>query len=307
MSNLTEKFAALESAQAARHTAMLAKLDALAGTANLATIYNEIVALRGTGGPETTLRSINQSIWNLAGTAPGASLLEILTALQARATETTSAAILAAIGTLASNPANYTVKDLLALINASINENPPGKAGSDMTGGGGTGSGGTGGTGGTGTADGPTNADPGSCSGTWLFDSSRTFMQYVGTIWQVDVTYDIYAPTIMDYSPYFVQYGSTIKAGSNTTGPSDAVTVCVSWDFTGMAAAPSVMSITDPYSDGSWLSAVDIASTGTYVGCDTVTFDVFQTYTWRVAVPSGIKPPNNMWFHVTANASLPQS
>ena len=83
MSNLTEKFAALDQANAIRHAELMAKLDTLAGTASLAKIYDEIVAMRGTGGPETTIRSINQSLWNLAGTAPGASLLQLLNEITA--------------------------------------------------------------------------------------------------------------------------------------------------------------------------------------------------------------------------------
>jgi len=57
----------------------------LAGTApgaSLLQLLEEIQALRGTGGPETTLRSINQSLWNLAGPAPGASLIELNTTLE---------------------------------------------------------------------------------------------------------------------------------------------------------------------------------------------------------------------------------
>ena len=67
MTDLTGKFAALELQLANQHTALMAKLDSL---------ITAIGDLRGVG-PENTLRSINQSIWNLAGPAPGRSLAEM--------------------------------------------------------------------------------------------------------------------------------------------------------------------------------------------------------------------------------------
>jgi hypothetical protein len=111
MTNLTEKFTTLETTLGAQHTALLGRLDSIitkldalnatatAGSFNatpvvaaiealggktgtlpgstLLQLYNEMVALRGTGGPETTIRSINQSLWALAGAAPGKSLADI--------------------------------------------------------------------------------------------------------------------------------------------------------------------------------------------------------------------------------------
>ena len=104
--NLSQKFAALQKLMTDQHQALMDEITALRGTggpettirslnqslwnlagtapgANLLQILDEITALRGTGGPETTIRSLNQSLWNLAGTAPGASLLEIKTAIAA--------------------------------------------------------------------------------------------------------------------------------------------------------------------------------------------------------------------------------
>jgi hypothetical protein len=63
--NLTQKFVALQELLTTQYNAL----------------RDDIAALRGTGGPENTLRSINQSIWNLAGAAPGASLAQILAAV----------------------------------------------------------------------------------------------------------------------------------------------------------------------------------------------------------------------------------
>ncbi len=67
--NLSQKFAALQLLMTTQHNALMA----------------EIAALRGTGGPETTLRSINQSIWALAGAAPGATLAQLKAAIEALA------------------------------------------------------------------------------------------------------------------------------------------------------------------------------------------------------------------------------
>ncbi len=103
--NLSQKFAALQKIMTDQHQALMDEITALRGTggpettirslnqslwslagtapgASLLQLLDEITALRGTGGPETTIRSINQSLWNLAGTAPGASLLQLKTAIE---------------------------------------------------------------------------------------------------------------------------------------------------------------------------------------------------------------------------------
>ena len=67
--NLSQKFAALQALMTTQHAALMA----------------EITALRGIGGPETTIRSINQSLWNIAGAAPGASLAQLKAAIEALA------------------------------------------------------------------------------------------------------------------------------------------------------------------------------------------------------------------------------
>ena len=66
--NLSQKFAALQQLMTTQHNAVMA----------------EITALRGVG-PENTLRSVNQSLWNIAGAAPGATLLDLKTAIAALA------------------------------------------------------------------------------------------------------------------------------------------------------------------------------------------------------------------------------
>jgi hypothetical protein len=61
--NLSEKFAALREQMTAQHDALVLKIDALRGE-----------------GPENTLKSINQSLWNIAGPAPGKSLTDLYNA-----------------------------------------------------------------------------------------------------------------------------------------------------------------------------------------------------------------------------------
>jgi hypothetical protein len=126
VTNLTEKFDALALQLAAQHTELLAALT----------------ELRGTGGPETTLRSINQSLWNLAGTAPGATLLEILNEISdmrgvggptgktqlsdflSLILSDSNGALLTeirdSIGKLSQYPEFYTIKRLLAVIAGNI-------------------------------------------------------------------------------------------------------------------------------------------------------------------------------------------
>lgn len=59
--NLTSKFAALQDLITTQHETLLAKIEDLRGV-----------------GPENTLKSINQSIWNMVGAAPGATLVQLL-------------------------------------------------------------------------------------------------------------------------------------------------------------------------------------------------------------------------------------
>lgn len=95
MTNLEQKLTALETQLSDQHTTVSGKLDAILtalgtinntlttnGTFDSAPIVNAIAGLRGEG-PENTVRSINQSIWNLVGTAPGTSLVQLLAAINA--------------------------------------------------------------------------------------------------------------------------------------------------------------------------------------------------------------------------------
>lgn len=111
MTNLTEKFTDLETQLTAQHNAVvlsigavqvelstkitgvqtrldmiIEKLDAVNttltnnGAFDVTPIVNAIESLRGEG-PENTLKSVNQSIWNLAGPAPGTTLTDIKSAI----------------------------------------------------------------------------------------------------------------------------------------------------------------------------------------------------------------------------------
>lgn len=87
MTDLTAKFDALETALGGKLDTVILCLDdiktaltASSGNIDAAPIVAAIEALRGTG-PENTIRSLNQSIWNIAGPTPGRSLAEIYTLL----------------------------------------------------------------------------------------------------------------------------------------------------------------------------------------------------------------------------------
>jgi len=102
--NLSQKFAALQELMTTQYTELKAAIDALAGSGpentlksvneslwnlagpapgvNLVQLKAAIDALAGTG-PENTLKSVNQSLWNLAGPAPGVNLVQLKAAIDA--------------------------------------------------------------------------------------------------------------------------------------------------------------------------------------------------------------------------------
>jgi len=91
VNNLTAKFTALEAQLTTQHTAIASKLDTI--ITKLTDLTSAIIDLRGTG-PENTIRSLNQSLWNIyAGPAPGASLLQIVNEIQALRGTTADTAI----------------------------------------------------------------------------------------------------------------------------------------------------------------------------------------------------------------------
>jgi len=86
MTDLTAKFTALETALSGKLDTVIARLDSLitavtsGGSIDAAPIVAAIEAMRGTG-PENTVRSLNQSIWNMVGPSPGYTISDIYTVL----------------------------------------------------------------------------------------------------------------------------------------------------------------------------------------------------------------------------------
>jgi hypothetical protein len=102
MTNLSSKFTQLEGIITAKFDAVLLALGSIhtaltssGGNIDAAPIVAAIEAMRGTG-PENTIHSLNQSVWNIAGPTPGKSLAEIHTLLVAN--HAANAVYLAAIG-----------------------------------------------------------------------------------------------------------------------------------------------------------------------------------------------------------------
>ena len=235
-------FAALSTQLSTQHMALLAKLDSITGSATLG---------------------------------------QLLTAIQAGpsggATETTAAAILAAIGTLASNPANYTVKDLLALLNANINTTPP-----DIV------------------------VDPNLCGGTWDFTQQIATIQFMASVELEGAGWDIYAPIIPPYVGYtqnitdqIVNFG--IVTGVQTRG---YVQYCASWDYSYLTSPIPITHVSgigvNPLFP--WPIGVTFAeATGTAKGNIGGEFHVDGHVSgYRIAVPTGSAPPKPYWwFHAS--------
>lgn len=115
VNNLTLKLASLT-------TTLGGKLDTIA--ADIAALRLDMAALRG-DAPSNTLQSINQSLWNIAGTAPGTTLTDLLAAISANAggdSSTALATIIGILGDMTTAPAGhlYTVRYLLAALNDSL-------------------------------------------------------------------------------------------------------------------------------------------------------------------------------------------
>lgn len=90
MTNLSDKFGHIEGIITTKFDAVISKLSdihtaitAANGNIEAAPIVAAIEALRGVG-PENTIRSLNQSIWNIAGPAPGKSITDLHTLLTAQ-------------------------------------------------------------------------------------------------------------------------------------------------------------------------------------------------------------------------------
>jgi hypothetical protein len=126
MSDLTAKFTALETQLTTQNSAILSRLDDIItklgtinttltnnGTFDTTPIVNAISDLRGNamGITSDTIYSLNKSIWNLAGPAPGAALTDLKSVLQK---------IVDTLGDPSTTfPQTYTVRQLLAEIKAA--------------------------------------------------------------------------------------------------------------------------------------------------------------------------------------------
>ena len=110
--NLTTKFTALSSTLGGKLDSILTKLDDLAtkldASADYSAIISAIRAIRGGTHTLTTLASRLDNIQSITG-SQNSNLMDILFA----------------IGDISTNPANYTVRDLLALVETSIGTQPP--------------------------------------------------------------------------------------------------------------------------------------------------------------------------------------
>lgn len=102
MTDLSAKFSGLETTLVGKLDVVIARLDSVitaltssSGNIDAAPIVAAIESMRGVG-PENTIKSLNQSVWNIAGQAPGKSLAEIYTLLVAN--HAANGIYLAAIG-----------------------------------------------------------------------------------------------------------------------------------------------------------------------------------------------------------------
>jgi hypothetical protein len=260
--NLTDKFTALAAQLTEQHTEVLAAVAALRGA-----------------GPENTLKSLNQSIWNLAGPAPGATLAELLAALQAGgagASDPNVAALLAAIGTLASNPSGYTVKDLLGRIDVDIAGTPV--VPPDVL-----------------------NNDPETCGLDFEYQSRTQGFTLIGTFSQDGVTYDSYSPNVPTY-PILAAAGYPYVAGGDgdvyLSGPDDAVSVCVSWDWTGMEIPPASIQVIGTATIAEvWPSGLTVINERSYTGAYPRQLFQGDNMAIRFVVPAGQTLLNNVWWH----------
>jgi hypothetical protein len=133
--NLTDKFTALQLQLATQHAALLAKLDDVAASLSPDSITAAITALRGTG-PENTIRSLNQSVWALAGPAPGKTLTDLAAAiaeLRGSGPENTIRSLNQSVWNLAGPTPGKTLTDLATAIAELRGSGPaPGKTLTDL-------------------------------------------------------------------------------------------------------------------------------------------------------------------------------
>jgi hypothetical protein len=246
-------FAALSLQLESQHTALLAKLDTIAADTTLAQLLSAIQA----------------------GASGGA-------------TEATAQAILAAIGTLQSYPYNYTVKELLSLVNVNIAAEPTSKPPVQ-------------------------NTDPGSCAGVYDYVAQATGMTLVGTFVDGGITYDAYAPGVPDLGDILTNNGTSYVA----TVPqpvweftADNVTICLSWNWTGNDVYPYYHSLAGGFAEDIWPvpsstpSGIPQPHGMTAIGNTSYLFESLGNIkSYRFAVKTGVSIATNVWWHAHRNVA----
>lgn len=240
-------FAALSQQLATQHTALLAKLDDIADGTTLAQLRTAVEAGAASGG----------------------------------ATEATVAAILSAIGTLASYPADYTVKELLALLNTHIAVEP-GKAGAGL------------------------NLDTYGCTGPWDYSTRVTTMKSMGVITIEGVDYESFAPVVpIDYQ-YIVRdavsEAASVPDSFFDTYENDNIGVCLSWNWEGMSIPPASVQLNGTDTILTWPVGVTVFDNRSFTGQYPWAFETYgYTVAYRFAVPVGDTLLPNVWWHFRHN------
>lgn len=197
---------------------------------------------------------------------------------------TAIAAILAAIGTLAGKPANYTVKELLELLQTSIDVPPPGKIGEDLII--------------------PSMPDPQACTGSWSFVACALNLTYKCQIQLNNVNYWIYAPLLVDWPFHLARYEQDytvlgISSSSININPNRTYEICLSWDFTDVSYSPGVLiALTNGGAQADWPDGItDMSPFLASKSNANITLSSNPTsFTVRIAIPYGGDPPApNFW------------
>jgi hypothetical protein len=254
--DLDARLAALSLQLATQHTELLAKLDSISGNVTLAQLLAAIQADSGTYNP--TLNTILGYIEPMGGNV---------------------AQILLSLGGYLSDPAHYTIKQLLAMIRTDI--------GGALT---------------------PSilNEDVNPCAGYWEYIERIASWTTVGNGALINgANYDIYAPNLGAGGPYIIPdsapYVAIGRADFFDANPIGSINVCGSWNFTGRADIPSVIKVLGNAALGAWPSGIDPATGAALTGHIPNTLQGhLEIMGYRVAVPYGAPPPElNFWWHYT--------
>jgi hypothetical protein len=240
-----------------------ARLDAL--STQLATQHTELLA----------------AITALRG---GASLNQLLTAIQAGgtsgATEATAAAILAAIGALSTYPDGWTVRALLAKLATFVDTEP--KSGEPPSGG---------------------NSDPYGCEYPYVYEYRCDLVPTGETQSIFGVDYDICAVQFVALSGYMA-VGDGGKHAYIAPSRTESIACCLTWDFTGYNAQISnqmrsnflsldtFWQITTSYLDAPRTGPTGVLSFILHPEPDNGYTSIY------FGVKSGITPPSDVWMHV---------